>query len=450
MITIELMGGLGNQLFQLAFLHYIHKQTNCPIYLHKKHIHTSAHSQISYLDTIFKHWQSYVLEKDVSMHTIVEYKLHPQNWTELAIEFSRFQGYFQHYKYILDDFIHSLSFDTERLNAAYPDVSNAVFLHIRGGDYIQNPVFKELFDVDLTTYYENAIKQFPQNTMFYVFTNDISYATTFKFLRTITHRLVLENEVDSLYLMSQCKGGICANSSFSWWGGYLNKSRQIIIPSKWFNDPNYYTDGLNVPEWSVNKWGFIDKVVYINLDHRTDRNEHMKRITSVFPNVMRLPALQHEKGYIGCALSHISVLKIAIQCGWKNLLVLEDDVEWNETINYNLLNMLVSRPYDVILLGGGSVIFDRNTYKVTSAQCASSYLVHHTYFNTMLSTFEEALRGLIETNNAYHYAIDMFWKRLQPNDNWYFVSPCILYQKPDYSDIEKNVVDYRGGMHIVS
>ena len=79
------------------------------------------------------------------------------------------------------------------------------------------------------------------------------------------------------------------------------------------------------------KWNFIDKVVYINLDHRTDRNEHMKRMTKTFRDkVSRFSAIRNERGIIGCSMSHIEVLKIAIRENYENILILEDDAEWNE------------------------------------------------------------------------------------------------------------------------
>jgi len=62
-------------------------------------------------------------------------------------------------------------------------------------------------------------------------------------LNSISYSFVFESEVDSLYLMSQCgAGGICANSSYSWWGAYLNPNRMIVMPSKWYTDSRY-SDG---------------------------------------------------------------------------------------------------------------------------------------------------------------------------------------------------------------
>jgi hypothetical protein len=75
---------------------------------------------------------------------------------------------------------------------------------------------------------------------FVVFTNDIPYARSL----FPTTPIIEESEVDTLLLMSRAKGCICANSSFSWWGAYLNPGRPIYFPSKWFNDPSMDISGF--------------------------------------------------------------------------------------------------------------------------------------------------------------------------------------------------------------
>jgi hypothetical protein len=82
---------------------------------------------------------------------------------------------------------------------------------------------------------------------FSVFTNDKAYALQHEFLKDIDHEFVDANELESLVLMSECRAGICANSSFSWWGAYLNPNRPICLPSKWFNDPNMNITGYYFP-----------------------------------------------------------------------------------------------------------------------------------------------------------------------------------------------------------
>jgi hypothetical protein len=98
-------------------------------------------------------------------------------------------------------------------------------------------------------YYERAVRQFPAGTHFSVLTNDISYAKTIPVLQRISHTFVEEpDEVRALWTLARCRdGGICANSTFSWWGAYLNPDRTIVLPSKWFNDPSMPIEGYFFP-----------------------------------------------------------------------------------------------------------------------------------------------------------------------------------------------------------
>lgn len=189
-------------------------------------------------------------------------------------------------------------------------------------------------------------------------------------------------------------------------------------------------------------WEFLDGVVYINLDKRTDRREHMEKMTKLLPNVHRFSAIEYNPGYIGASKSHIGALKLAIEKRWKNVLILEDDAEWNEfEKGYSKLETLVSKNYDIIMLGSGCASYDENM-KLFSAQSACGYLVNSSYIPKLLETFEEGLEQLISTNDVYHYALDMYWKRIQPPDNWFVIIPSLVYQMPSYSDIEKQYVAY--------
>jgi glycosyl transferase family 25 len=196
-------------------------------------------------------------------------------------------------------------------------------------------------------------------------------------------------------------------------------------------------------------WEFIDKVIYINLDKRKDRNEHMKKMTETFGDkVIRFSAVQSSPGYVGCSQSHIAVIEMAVQNNWKNILILEDDAQWNKfEEGYKKLHYLASNPYDVIVLGGSCVYRDKS--KLLSCQCAVGYLVNNHYYSTLLENYKNGLKLLKETNIYQAYALDQYWKHLQCRDNWFIVEPCLVYQTPDYSDIENRYVDYRDAFHVV-
>ena len=239
MLTLELMGGLGNQLFQLAFLDYISQLTNSQPFLYQ-YGHITHHSNVNYLDTIFSEWKH--LYKQLPIHEVIREN---EPYIVKSGLNAKFIGYFQNYKYILPNFISKLTFDNSIL-LNYPDICNSIFIHIRGGDYLDSN-YSWLHNTTTDTYYQNAVSLFP-NANFVVFTNDIEYVKTKPFLND--YPTISENEVDSLLLMSKCAGGICANSTFSWWGAYLNPTRQLILPSKWFNDSSdtsgYYFQGCTI------------------------------------------------------------------------------------------------------------------------------------------------------------------------------------------------------------
>ena len=78
-------------------------------------------------------------------------------------------------------------------------------------------------------------------------------------------------------------------------------------------------------------WEFIDKIVYINLDHRQDRRDVMAKFFEEggMPSekIIRFSAVKHTRGAIGCLTSHTEVLRMAKKEGWKNVLILEDDLQ---------------------------------------------------------------------------------------------------------------------------
>jgi glycosyl transferase family 25 len=191
-------------------------------------------------------------------------------------------------------------------------------------------------------------------------------------------------------------------------------------------------------------WEFIEKIVYINLDERPDRRKNMEKMTKPFGDkAIRFSAIKDKQGIVGCVKSHIAVLKMALDKGWKNLLVLEDDAEWNEYYTgYNKLKHLAELQFDAIMLGGTAVVYYPDTLRLVNAQTTTAYLINAHYIPTLLANFEEGLVGLLNTNHRDSYSLDMYWKSIQARDTWFVIMPPLVYQTPGYSDIEKKEVDY--------
>jgi GR25 family glycosyltransferase involved in LPS biosynthesis len=196
-------------------------------------------------------------------------------------------------------------------------------------------------------------------------------------------------------------------------------------------------------------WEFIDKIVFINLESRKDRLEHMQLVCNKFPSekVIRFNAIETKGcGLIGCGKSHVGVVEMAIENNWKNVLILEDDVEWNKfEEGYEKLEKLVERDYDVILLGGiikGDNSYDKETSRVNCVQTMSSYLVNSKFYTKLLNNLKEGITKLEIAREHWLYGCDQYWKHLQPHHNFYIIVPNLMYQRNEYSDNAETYVDY--------
>lgn len=133
----------------------------------------------------------------------------------------------------------------------------SISLHIRRGDYVTNSVTNQYHGVCSLEYYRQAVNLITEkhcNPHFYIFSDDpdwvaenirLEYPTVY-----VTHNGI-ERAYEDLYLMSLCKHNIVANSSFSWWGAWLNQNidKMVIAPQKWFNDTSIDTSDLTPREW---------------------------------------------------------------------------------------------------------------------------------------------------------------------------------------------------------
>lgn len=167
-------------------------------------------------------------------------------------------GYWQSEKYFLD------IADVIRQEFAFPDPSDknkalaaelsacmSVSIHVRRGDYLGGfPVMDE-------SYYEPAMAYFYEkydDARFYVFSNDLDWCREHLKADNITFvdwNIGKDSPWD-MWLMTQCKHNIVANSSFSWWGAWLNQneSKEVVAPKTWF----YHA---KTPDIYCNNWMII-------------------------------------------------------------------------------------------------------------------------------------------------------------------------------------------------
>uniref|UniRef100_A0A6C0AJD7 Glycosyltransferase n=1 Tax=viral metagenome TaxID=1070528 RepID=A0A6C0AJD7_9ZZZZ len=251
MLTVRKCAGLGNQLFMLASVEGFAERSARVFYVNITDIFdTNPHSRNTYYDTILKNWASLHqnLVEDIALGD--NKFMRPMDWPHILRsrpeQNIKLCGYFQRWEYvhpIRDRFVQRLSFN-ESVLKKYPEISNCIFVHVRGGDYIGS----SLHHVDLNNYYKKCLDIVHPQTLI-LFTNDIPYAMNIMESRSFI--IADENEEDSLFLMSKCRGGIIGNSTFAWWGAYLNPNRQIFMPSKWFLDPEFDSTGYFFPGATV-------------------------------------------------------------------------------------------------------------------------------------------------------------------------------------------------------
>ncbi len=131
--------------------------------------------------------------------------------------------------------------DRNRVLAGEMAQCQSVAIHIRRGDYLQYPDYM----VCTPQYYDRAIayvRQHVEAPVFYVFSDDLEWSEVFMKERGVQFRLVGHNRgresYKDMYLMSQCRHNIIANSSFSWWGAWLNRSQHqiVVCPDVWFKN----------------------------------------------------------------------------------------------------------------------------------------------------------------------------------------------------------------------
>jgi len=116
--------------------------------------------------------------------------------------------------------------------------TNSVSLHIRRGDYVNNSLFANI----PLSYYEEGISIFKEkyvNPVFFIFSDDLQWAMeNLKINSDMVFVDINDRKTDfmELNLMSSCKNNIIANSTFSWWGAYLNqnKDKTVIAPKVWY------------------------------------------------------------------------------------------------------------------------------------------------------------------------------------------------------------------------
>jgi len=246
MIGCNLKGGLANMMFQIAAIEYTamkynHAATYPNINKNLTDISIAyKNDNSSYYKQIFKnfHWQHNLFTHSQVLSFPFEYKEITQ-----PIDNTLYDGFFQSEKYFNKDteFVHQLFGPTDfiknkLLDREYFKQYNTCSIHIRRNDYLLYP---DIHNIQLINYYKQAMNIIDAEK-YIIFSDDINWCKS----QFIGDKFIfIENNPDyiDLFLMSSCDHNIIANSSFSWWGAYLNENvnKKIVAPIKWFANNNY-------------------------------------------------------------------------------------------------------------------------------------------------------------------------------------------------------------------
>ena len=287
MIIVRLTGGLGNQMFQYAAArsvadrHGVRLELDITDYKHHKlrryelgdftiRAEIASKDDIESLgvDTtrlsLFGRFKRRLLPS--SSNTVYrERSLSYDSGVESIVPPMYLDGYWQSERYF------TLNEDVIRrdFSSAYPlnepnsnilaqiQAVNAVSLHIRRGDYVSDLRTNRMHGICSLDYYRSAIDYISGKVTqphFFIFSDDHSWVQrNFYFVSPSIFVTVNSSDMGVLdmILMQQCKHHIIANSSFSWWGAWLDPSSDkiVVAPKRWFNDLRFETKDLVPSSW---------------------------------------------------------------------------------------------------------------------------------------------------------------------------------------------------------
>ena len=254
MIITKLQGGLGNQMFQWAAARSYSIDHNCECKLE-----TSFYPQQTLRKIKMNEFPNLeykiATQSDITKPIIQigdDFNFKPIPYDENKIVF--LNGFYQSEKYFINnqDIIRKeLSPSDVTLNRLNSNLLvkqlsylTCVSIHIRRTDYVNSNGYHPVQTIE---YYKKALSMLDYTYVF-VFSDDIEWC---KENLDLEHMIYLDwaTDIESMWIMSMCKYNIIANSSFSWWGAWMNSNpdKKVIAPKKWFGD-NGINDSDIVPE----------------------------------------------------------------------------------------------------------------------------------------------------------------------------------------------------------
>ena len=282
MIISKIFGGMGNQMFQYAAgrcLAHLNKTQfkldvtdfdDCNLRnfdLQSLHADCRFASKTEIINLLPSHNFEKALQYLFPKRKRTYYREKHFHFDESMLEFGKnvyIKGYFQSEKYffpVREILRKEFTFKEEiikKVKGVFDRAGsqNRVSVHVRRGDMKNDPVMAERHGVMPLAYYQKSIEIIRSKIstpQFYFFSDDIYWAKeNFNNIdATFVSGEISKTHFEDLYLMSQCGHNIIANSSFSWWGAWLNNNSNkiVIAPNKWFNSGPQDTQDLIPSTW---------------------------------------------------------------------------------------------------------------------------------------------------------------------------------------------------------
>jgi hypothetical protein len=241
-VTVKLTDGLGNRLFQVAaMLAYAERYGHAPIFVKSLILpmpHGDAEEPITaYFPSIPVHDELPAVTGSTILHRPDAFRYEPLLEVQGHVIL---EGWFQHVSYLPLRFPHIPQIVVPPLGGVLPlvDWGRAAFLHVRRGDYLHPACAHH--NVDLTSYYALALSLYDEDTTIVVCSDDRAWCISelpTKFPAIARARwafLEAASAASTLACMAACgRGGICANSTFSWWGAALGAAAQGTATAFW-------------------------------------------------------------------------------------------------------------------------------------------------------------------------------------------------------------------------
>ena len=250
---VQLMGGLGNQLFQAATAYAFCKRTGKTLKISQRSMGATGYKPT--------YWETYMqdLKANVSARKSgVTWKEPSFAYTPIPAETQVLAGYYQSSRYFqgytaeIRKLFHPGPAIHIKMLKAYGGLlvskPNATVIHIRRGDYFGSDELRERHGILTADWYRRALALAKAKDII-VFSDDLTWCRGLDFLQGATF-VDEPDEVVALHLMTQFRRFVLSNSSLSWWAAWLAAAEDVVVPDRWFGPSGPQdTDDIYEPMW---------------------------------------------------------------------------------------------------------------------------------------------------------------------------------------------------------